>query len=157
MVQLCLTRRGSNRSRSRFDPAKGFEVEGLVPGVYDLYARTHTGLTGRVRGVRIRAGETVRNLTMHLSAGGWVRFRAADGSPPAPLRKPGEEPSERSFDWRIYEGEALVTIGESALRSRRVAVPPGTYRVVVERKDGTDRSEHTVSVAAGATVVLAIP
>jgi len=157
MVQLYLTRRGSHRSLAWFKSAQGFEVEGLIPGVYDLYARTRTGLAGRLRGVRIRAGETVRNLTIHLSAGGWVRFLAVDGSPPAPATQPGEEPCERTFNWRMYEGGALVAAGESALRSGRIAVPPGTLQVVVERKDRTDRREHTISVAAGATVVLAIP
>jgi len=136
---------------------KSFLLEGLAPGVYDIYARTNSGLAGRVRGVRIRPGETVRDLAIPLSCGGRVKFRAADGPRPTPVWKPDLQPLATSYDWRIFEAEALGTIGQAALHAGAIAVPAGTFRVVVERHDRTVRKEYSIAVAAGATVVIRIP
>ncbi len=117
-----------------------FSFEGLEPGVYALTAETEDGRFGLVRNVRVRKGESIRNLKIPLHKGGHILVQKPKDDPFLGITTLHQDGQILGCEFWSTGGTTLLTsppgevciqinmrtkkMGKKVLK-RRVFVPPG--------------------------------
>jgi len=113
-----------------------FEFRGLVPGTYDILARSSDGRVGFLVDVAVRLGESASPTVVVLAPGGKLRIRSEG----------------RSAWWRYWvlsQGKVLAEGSAKAGTSALVSVPAGSL-IVRFSANGRPPVEREIEASAGA-------
>ncbi len=119
-----------------------FDIDGLVPGIYCIGAKSRNGQFGYLMGLNVRAGVEIADLQLAISQGGTLR-----------LRLDGPEGKARYcvFAHGLYVAEGWINSGET----REIEVPAEMISVAI-RAVGAQREEtKEITVSPGSTVEVA--
>jgi len=110
------------------NPATEFRLTGLMPGSYDLSARTDDGRAGALRAVEVVSGPETAGLVIPLEPGAHLRVRYDGPAPYATLHVHRDG---------VHCGLDTLQSGSSL----RMVVPPGA---VILSLSAPDRSAHSI-------------
>jgi protocatechuate 3,4-dioxygenase beta subunit len=116
-----------------------FDIDGLVPGIYSIGAKSRNGQFGYQTGVIVRPGVEIADLPLVVSKGGTLR-----------LHHDGPEGKARYlvFVHDLYLAEGSIDTGETS----EIAVPAERISVIT-RVMGTEREEiKEIQVSPGSIV-----
>ena len=104
-----------------------FSIDGLAPGLYDVYVERNDGRYAIASGHRVEVGIPSKELRMELAEGARLTPRVAEG-----------------VEWAAYDlyvGEAFISFGSCAPdRFGAHIVPPGIVEIRYRTKAGVERS-----------------
>jgi hypothetical protein len=136
---------GDRPARAVCGPAGAFELRGLHPGAYDLYAATLDDRSGGLTGVRVSEGEERRGLRIRTAGGLTVTGAIVD----LESRKPIPGARVRG----TMEGTTVETQADGQGRFRLADVPRGVeVSLQVDAPGHLGNNQSRVTPAAGDTL-----